>query len=429
MPEPVVMRLLGVRAGELRVVAALIAVSLALGFGLLAIDLAIDASLLVHGATAELPWTLIGNGVAVLLAGVALVGLRQRLPPTLFPWAPVACLGGLALLVVPVLVDAGAGFTTFALLSASQRVLLALALVGFWTLTARCLDIEQSRRLYGLVGAGETLAALLAALATAPLLRALGLAPLLAVAFALLLLATVGMRALARAYPGDRTTEVATAAGPATAAQRRLVAACCAYHTGYNVAYFVVELAMFAALQRVHGGRADAIAGSLGAVLLVRLAITTAIRVFLTGRILTRLGLAVGLAAAPGLVAVGAAVVGLAGLAGLTAAVALLTAESAARQALGQPAFLAAQRALPGPRRERTLVLVETIVEPLSTGLAGGLLLALPAAWLVEDVLLGLALPAGLAWLLAAVAVARAHRAVLAESGPDSDPTPSPIAR
>ncbi|MBL9099519.1 MAG: hypothetical protein JNL82_01110 [Myxococcales bacterium] len=418
MGERLLGRLLGVRAGEGRRVAALVGVSLGLGVGLHAIDLAIDASLLVHGATADLPWTLIGNGAAVLLCGALLAGLRRRLPPTLFPWVPVACLGGLALLVVPARVDADPGFTTFALISASQRVLLALALVGFWTLAARCLDGEQSRRLYGLVGAGELLSALLAAVATAPLLRALGLAPMLAAAFALLLLATAAMRALARAYPGDPGQGPAAPEGPTSAAQRRLMGACCAYQAGYNLAFFVVELAVFSALQRVHGDRSDAIAAWLGGIIVVRIVSSSAVRVLLTGRILTRLGLAVGLAAAPVLVVLGASLVAVTGAAGLSVAVALLTAESAARHALGQPAFLAAQRPLPGPQRERTLVLVEAIVEPLSTGLAGALLLSLPATWLVDAVLLRLALPVGLVWLLAAAAVARAHRSVLTGAEP-----------
>ena len=157
-------RLLNVRPGEGGRVAALFVLSLALGLGLAAIEVAVDTELLAGTPTSELPWAHIAVCVAVFLGGALLAGLRAWLPAAAFIGGPLGLVGLAALLFVPLLDDAP-GVVTLLALYAGHHVLVAFAVVAFWSLAARALDVEQSRRLYGLVSAGELVAVLLVGLA------------------------------------------------------------------------------------------------------------------------------------------------------------------------------------------------------------------------------------------------------------------------
>src|SRR5262249_44871829 len=71
------------------------------------------------------------------------------------------------------------GLPYLMVLRAFSYVLDALAVTSFWTVTARLLDVEQSTRIYALVGAGEVVAGLLGGAAAAPLQSMLSLPGLL----------------------------------------------------------------------------------------------------------------------------------------------------------------------------------------------------------------------------------------------------------
>lgn len=408
-------RLLDVRPGERRPVAALFALSLALGLGLAAIEIAVDTELLAGTSATELPWAHVAVAVAVFLGGALLAVLRAWLPATAFLGGPLALVGLAALPLVPLLDDAP-GVVTLLALYAGHHVLVAFAVVAFWSLAARALDVEQSRRLYGLVSAGELVAVLLVGLAAAPLRRALDLPALLGGALALLVTSALAMLAWARRVAVDVPADRSSAAPPepaATPAERRHVARLVAYYGAYNVTYHMIEITLFVAVQAAHPGRPDAIAGTLGALAIARIGLGVLVRLFFTGRLLARVGLGAGLASTP------VVVLGLAGLAlglpPLAAAIALSTGESATRSALGKPAFMAAQRPLAAAPRERALIAVETVVEPATTGLAGACLLMLPGTWLSGPALMFIPTPIAALWLLAARALARSYRRLARE--------------
>ena len=94
-------RVFDLRPGERARVAGLFAVSLAFGFGLSAMEIAVLTSLLASGAPDGIPWAQVVVGATVLVAGGLLTLLRARLSPAAFVGAPVVLLGGAALLVLP----------------------------------------------------------------------------------------------------------------------------------------------------------------------------------------------------------------------------------------------------------------------------------------------------------------------------------------
>jgi hypothetical protein len=118
-------RLLNVRPGEGGRVAALFVLSLALGLGLAAIEVAVDTELLAGTPTSELPWAHIAVSVAVFIGGALLAGLRAWLPAAAFIGGPLGLVGLAALLCVPLLDDAP-GVVTLLALYAGHHVLVAL---------------------------------------------------------------------------------------------------------------------------------------------------------------------------------------------------------------------------------------------------------------------------------------------------------------
>jgi|JI9StandDraft_1071089.scaffolds.fasta_scaffold19413_5 hypothetical protein len=409
-PLNLVDRALGLRPGEHRRVAALFAASFTLGLALVLFDLAVGADLLAVAAPDELPWARVAVGAAVLVSGLALVTLQHRLSPAAFVAGPLLGLAVTGLAAVHNLAEAP-GFYALLGLYAAQRVLSAFALVAYWTVAADALDVAESRRLYALGSAGELLAVLAVGLAAGPLRHALALPHLLDLSLVLLVAGAALLLPLARRTRAVRpTTSSPTAA--ATRDEHRHAASCLAYHVAYNATCILVEFTALIAVARANPGRPDAIAGLLGALIVARVAVAAAARLFIAGRVLDRLGPGPGLACGPVVVLTVGAVALLSGTAThapLTAAVALSTAEAAARHALGKSAFMVAQRPLPPTLQTRTLVATETLAAPLTAGLVGGLLLLAPGTWLSGPVLLVIPCCTALAWLLAARALTRSY--------------------
>lgn len=412
-------RIFDLRAGERARAAGLFAVSFAFGFGLSAMEIAIQTSLLASGSPDNIPWAQVAVGVTVFSAGGLLSVLRARLSPAVFVGAPVALLGAVALLVLPQIVGAAPGLSGLLGLIASHGVLSALAMVAFWTLAARAFDIEQSRRLYGLVSAGELVGIVVAGLLAAPMRHWFDLPALLALSLALVTVTGLALLPFARSVHGSAPHETEEPAAATAPLECRHVSRCVSYYSAYNLSYYLIEYTLFIAIQRAWAGEPESIAGALGAVSAARVAIGVGFRLFLTGRLLSRFGLGLGLSSGPvavlAMCAIGLMAYPLAGSV-LVAAFALSVVESAARNALGKPAFMAAQRPLSRAPRERTLTRIETVVEPLTTGLAGASILLLPAAWFAGPALLLVPVPTALAWLAASAALGRSYRRLLSPS-------------
>jgi hypothetical protein len=306
-------RALDVRPGEQRRVAALFTASFILGLALTLFDLAVAAHLLAAAAPEDLPWARVAVGAAVLASGAALAALRVRLSPAALAAGPLMLLAAVGLSLVPLLAEPP-GLTALLGLYAAQRVLSALALVAFWTVAARALDVAESRRLYALVSAGELLAVVVIGLAAGPLHRALALQGLLALSLVLLAAGAALLLPLAR-RPRSERAAAPTPEAPASRDERRHAARCVVYHVAYNVTCTLVDFAALLAVQRADPGRPDALAATLGALVAARVAVAAVVRLVAAGRLLERLGPGPALALGPAAVLVVAAAALLSGAA------------------------------------------------------------------------------------------------------------------
>lgn len=422
-PAAPLMRLLGVRRGEAGRAAVLFLLSFVLGLSLVSFDLALSTSLVLTLSVQELAWTQVVLAGVVPFAGLAMAWLRPRLSTILFvtlPLAVVACVVLLLILLVP---DGKFGTLTLLALWSAEHVLSAFAIVGFWTVAAHAFDVEQSRRIYGLINSGELLSGVLGGLSAGWLRGSLAEPTLLILALCGVLAGVLLTVPLARNVVQAEEAESVTAA-LSTVRGHGLV--CLVYYAGYNILFDVVDFLVLVAVQRTYPGEPEAIAGVLGTVHAVRLSIGGLLGVFVSGRTMGRHGVGAGLIVPPIVIGGAAFLVGTvltSQLSVLAAAILLKIIDGAVRLGLGKPAFMAAQRPMPAIARERTLLLIETAVEPATTGAAGAALLWMPTAILSGGALLLLPVPIAAAWLASAIALDRSYRRLLASgAATDQDP-------
>ncbi len=421
-------RLLGLRPEEFGRASALFALSFVLGLSLVSLELASSTGLLVTLEGAQLAWSHVAVAAALPLAGLALAWLRPRVSVASYVTLPLAAFSLVVFAAGWSAGDGTPGALTVLGLWAGAKALSATAIVGFWTLAARTFDVEQSRRVYGLIGAGELIAGVLGGVGAGALQAALPRTDLIALTVAGVLGGVLLTLPLARNLVPEAPAAPADAGASALvrAHQRR----CIAYFGASNFTYDILEFLVLVSIQRAYPGQPEAMAGLLGGLFAARLTLSALIRVFVTGHVLGRRGLGPALAGPPATVS-GLALAAVAlhpmAVSLLVATVALQMAEGIVRNGFGKPAFMAAQRPLPTPTRDQTLLLIETAVEPATTGLAGLALLLLPVQALAGTALLLLPVPGAAVWLFFARNLNRSYRALAPSAAAiPTTPTPTP---
>jgi hypothetical protein len=336
--------------------------------------------------------------------------LRPRLSTIAFVTLPLAVVAAVVLLLILLVPYGRFGPITLLALWSAEHVLSAFAIVGFWTVAAHAFDVEQSRRLYGLINSGELLSGVLGGLSAGWLRGSLTEATLLILALFGVLAGVLLTVPLARNVVQPVEEESVTAALSTVRGHGLL---CLAYYAGYNILFDVIDFLILVAVQRTYPEQPEAIAGVLGVVHAVRLSIGGLIGVFVSGRAMGWHGVGVGLVVPPIVIGAAALVIGMvlgSHLSVLAAAITLKVIDGAVRLGLSKPAFMAAQRPMPSIARERTLLLIETAVEPATTGAAGVALLWVPTAILSSGAVLLLPVPIAVGWLLSAILLDRSYR-------------------
>ena len=374
---------------------------------------------LEHWDARWLPVTYLGAAVAVPIVGVSLLALQRRLGfARLLPWVLVLDIGVLVLLRHAV--EGPAAAAASVALAVWVEVEWALVSLVFWGLAERVFRLREAKRSFGIIGAGEPLAALAGGLAVPLLLRALPVADLLWLSVAsqvltLLVLAPMLARNRERLDRGDAETphEASVGDGDRLATRRFLAWVMLLVVTGEMLA-LVVDNAFFASVeQRYTDSRA--VAEFVGVFLALVGACSLLGNFVACGWLLDRFGVLAGLALLPVLVLAGVGAGAVAGGAVLFWSVALTKLlDESVRTGVYRPAFLVLLQALPAARRTRAQVLAEGVSEPVAAALAGTLLLVL-GAWAgigVDGLMLLAGLLAAL-WLVQAVVTWRHYLATL----------------
>lgn len=395
-------RAFGVRPGEGRLVAWLLAHSFFNGVAKVLNATAAYTLFLVAFDARAIPYVYVGAALAITAAGYLFIRLEAR-----FPFYPLAA----GVLVVATLsdlsfrallgTDIGRGVAlAFTVWSEVEIILLGLV---FWGLAGKLFDIQQGKRLFGLVGTGEVVAAVVGGVAVGWIVPVLGARNLLLISAGGLSLSLAVFARITRLLPTKSESGSAPAGGKLARSSILDLAAnpyvrliflliTCTYF-GH---YFLENVFFHQAEERfaTESGLASFLGLYLGAAGLL----TLASRMIASGRLLRRFGVVAGLLAQPlsvGLLAAGIFVAG--AVAGAPAAVfwlvtaATLT-DRVLRESLSESTRLVLYQPLPARERVATQATVESMVGPLAGGLAGLTLLLLTrvAGFSALELVLGL---------------------------------------
>ncbi|HSH79974.1 MAG TPA: cyclic nucleotide-binding domain-containing protein [Herpetosiphonaceae bacterium] len=379
--------LVHVYPGEEQLVALLLVHSLFVGFARVFSITASDPLFLVSWGSDQLPYLYIGSALTTALAGFLYMQVAAKLPlRTLL----VANLG--ALLVIT------AAFRILLALDRSRPIILGLAIwsyvlgvlinLEFWSLAGHLLHVRQAKRLFGLIGSGEVLATVAGGLLTPFLVPSIGTANLLVLAAGGILGALVCLLAAVRTSfiregVEDGAADESAERPPAGALFREpYILLMFAFTSLTWLVYYLIDNAFYDQAMTRYADDAQ-LASFLGIFSAGAGVCTLLVRTLISGRIIARYGLTVGLLALPALNLLGVMSVAAAGtLVGTGALVFwLATMTKLADKVLGnsiyQTSFLTLYQPLPGSQRVQTRTITESFVEPAAGAIAGITLLVL----------------------------------------------------
>ena len=307
--------------------------------------------------------------------------------------------------------------------------LYAFMSVSFWGVTGRLFNVRQGKRLFGLLGSGELVASIAGGLGTPLLVGALGTANLLTLSAAGILMCLVFLRRLISVTEGRLNRPPAPVRGPAVAqpgiadllGQRYIVLIFAVYLLG-GLVFYLIDFTFYDQTQGQVAGREE-LARFFGFFFAAVQTVTLLILTFLSGRLINRFGIRVGLVSRPatlGLLTIVLLAVGL--LAGPKAAifwVAVLAklVDLMYYKALYSSSFRILYQPLQPERKLPTQVTVESTVGPIAAGIVGLVLLGYRMLGHLDLIPLNLlTLATVAAWCFCAILVYRHYRTTLADA-------------
>ncbi len=432
-----VSRLIEIRPGEKSAVSLLTTFAFCLGLAQVFLGSAAISLFLGAYPASMLPLGYFGVSIAMPLVGAAHAWLERRfdLPRLLLI---NLCLMALSLLIWRWLVDLPWNGWLL-LLYVWWTVVWSILNLALWGLAGRLFDVRQSKRLNGVVGAGEMLAMVLGGLSVAYLVRPLGAANLLLLSAAAIVLGVLVLgRLLATQGAQLQAVEenVEQSADSSTKAQLkdrylRLIfinsAIAC-------LVFYVVDNAFFS-LATAHFPGEEAMAALVGQIDAACGVLLFVSRLFLTAPLLARFGVRGGLLAIPIVVGAGALAVVVAGHLGASTglifalAAAVKIGENVCRDSIFHATLQVLFQPLSPSRRLRAQVTSESVVDPLAAAFAALALLFLATSLGFQpeqlfQVLLGLFVIWGvLGWRLQGFYMSSLQRALArrAASGSNAD--------
>lgn len=374
----------------------------------------------VAGGVRNLPWLFTATLLATLVVSPLFSMLVSRMPRRRFvAWSYrllMLCLllFYAALSALPENAQVWTGRVFFVWVS----VFNLFAVSVFWAVMADVFRSEQSRRLYGVIAAGGTLGALIGGVVTANLVDALGAPPLLLISLLLLELALWCMFAIASRVGSQdhaqqqRDAEVLGGSaldGFRLALRSPYLLGVCGYMLLYTIGstflYFLQAQVVAASIdgaaaQTAYFAHVDIWVNSL----------TLMFQVFITGRLMAKLGVGLTLAALPLISIVGFMGLGLMPV--LVAVVVFTVARRVTNFAFSRPSREALYVPLPRETKYKAKNLIDTFVYRVGDQVgawANGLLL-----WLGFGIagIAFTAVPLAAVWLVLALWLGRRYRAL-----------------
>jgi AAA family ATP:ADP antiporter len=414
-----------VEPGEGRSASLMLLHSFFMGLATVFFETAASALFLARFSKGALPWVYLTAAVVNTATGLLYSAAQSRIS-----FARLMTTTLLVLLVTTVgfragLAATGAVWLVFGLL-VWYRVVSILTDLEYWAVAARLYDVRQAKRLFGLIGSGEVTARILGSFSVPLLVQTTGVTNLLLFSAASLALCVGLLMAVLRLMPAPSASTVGAKRahdGPA-AALRQLV--------GNRYLMLIVGVAAFAALGKYfvdfafleqmkqrYGGE-KALASFFGIFSGVSQTLSLSTRLFLSGRVLGRWGVKLGLLILPAahvlctLVLVAAGLLPGAGAAIFWLVVLNQGIYKTLKHPIDNPSFKVLYQPLRREDRLAAQITVETIVTPLAIGVAGLVMLLFTVVLPYNPVLFSCALLVTFAgWMLAATAAGREYAGAL----------------
>lgn len=355
----------------------------------------------IAGGTGKLPWlftaTFIGVLVTAPIIGWAAAKLgRARLVQAVY---------GVCALVLAGLwcgLQSGARLWTSYAFFVWISVFNLVAVSLLWSVLADRMRTADARRLFGLVAFGGSVGALVGPGIAALVATLLVADHLLLIAAAMLLLALVAGRRLWRSAPSEASgpADLPALGGSAWEGFRQvlrepMLAGICLYLLLMSLTSTVVYFEQETLIQRGFADDDSRTAVLAGIDIAVNV-LSLGVQALLTGRLLRRFGLAVGLAGVPLLTAVGLGVLGI--VPALAILVGFQVLRRASHYALAKPAREVLFTVLPRSARYKAKNLIDTVVYRGGDALGGWIFAGLTGLGLSLGAIAWLAAPVSLLW-------------------------------
>jgi len=379
-----VKRVLDVQPGEGHSVALMLGHSFAMGAATVFFETAASALFLARFGASALPYVYVAAALLNTATGLVYARVQDRVP---FARLMAGTLWFLLLSVAALRVGLGlsaAAWLVFLLL-VWYRALSILTDLEYWAVAARLYDVRQAKRLFGIVGSGEVVARIAGSFAVPLIVSAFGVASLVLLSAVALAACLVLVSFVLRALPVTPETRAAGAAPPARPGLRGLlrepylrVILLLAFFG--VLAKYLVDFA-FLAQMRTRYADAKNLATFFALFSGFSQVASLLTRVFVSGRLLSRFGVRAGLTVLPAAhVACTALIVASGLLPGGAGLVFWLVISNQAiyktlKHPIDNPSFKVLYQPLRKDQRLATQITVETLVTPLTIGLAGGLML------------------------------------------------------
>lgn len=408
--------LLNVRPGEGSLVRSLFLLSFSKGLAVVFLESVASGHFLATYEAGDLPYTYIAAGLVTIPIGLLYNRAESKLKPALV-------MNG-SFLFLSLVVFCLAGLVEFFdwpelafVMIVWKEIFWILATLTFWAVAGMALDLRQAKRLFALIGAGEILALLLGGLSIPLLLQVMPATRLLLLAAGASLTAFVLNVRIFRRFGASfsRSDDQDTSH---KLPLREIVNQAYIYlflliSALSLVGLFFIDFVFFNEIEKRFTNEAE-LTRVFGYYLAGLGFLQLFTNMFVSGRLLQRFGLAIGLVVLPVAVFSGSIVslvLGLLGLAGVFywTIIALKTLDESFRYSLEAPSFRVLYQPLGPALGLRVQTIRETIVEPLAISAAGLLLLGLRRYLELTTLnLIFLLLAVSLIWILIALLM-RSH--------------------
>ena len=337
----------------------------------------------------DLAYTYIGGALSVLLVGSMYTWLQHKVSPTkLVVWTLIFLL--LTLLGARVWLFLGQEKGPAAFLAVWAVAYSTLTYMSIWGLFGQLFDTRQAKRLFGLIGAGEFAADIVAGFITPVLVSAIGSVNLILIAALGLFGSVVFTILISRAFSGIAAPVLSSSAAVEETPAPRLGEIlkdhyALSLHLIWGLSltvFYLMDMAFSDQVEHHFKEAMDPMASFLGVFFAVGSAVNMVFQTFFTGRVLDKVGILKALLLLPGVVLLGCVAMssGLAfipryGLAMLAMTVGCKMFDYILRNAVHDPAFQVLYQPLPPARRFAVQSSVLTRAEPFAALIGGGLLL------------------------------------------------------